>query len=113
MSGISAPLGESVLFSPRTADYVSSLIREGDKFDYYKWLHRVREEEAEATQVPATLTSGEVVAAEIGNPINLPGFRGALPNCAFMTRTALVPRAIYRSHHEPGRKLQKLHSGGG
>jgi len=34
MSGISAPLGESVLFSPRTANYVAALIRQGDKFDF-------------------------------------------------------------------------------
>jgi hypothetical protein len=32
--------------SPRTADYVQALIREGDSFDYRKWLARVRAKES-------------------------------------------------------------------
>ena len=45
MTGPSLPLRDSFLLSPRTASYIDALIREGDKFDYSKWLQRVREEE--------------------------------------------------------------------
>ena len=46
LSAFSAPS----LLSPRTADYVSALIREGDNFDYCRWLQQVRAEEAQAKQ---------------------------------------------------------------
>ena len=36
------------LLSPRTENYVAALIRQGDNFDYNKWLHRARDEEAQA-----------------------------------------------------------------
>ena len=68
MSRISAPLKESVLFSPRTANYVSSFIREGDKFDYYKWLQGVREEAAQAKELPQPITSENNVTARIDTP---------------------------------------------
>ena len=45
---------EPPLLSPRTANYVAALIREGDNFDYSKWLQRVRGErpgEAGSTNV--------------------------------------------------------------
>ena len=51
------------MLSPRTAKYVAALIRQGDNFDYHKWLKKVREEEAPAKQIPATFSSGELVAA--------------------------------------------------
>jgi hypothetical protein len=38
LSAFSAPS----LLSPRTADYFSALIREGDNFDYCRWLQQVR-----------------------------------------------------------------------
>jgi hypothetical protein len=41
--------------SPRTAKYIEAMVREGDNFDYDKWLKRVREEEAQAKQVPTGL----------------------------------------------------------
>jgi hypothetical protein len=100
MMQISSTFRAPALLSPRTENYVAALIRQGDNFDYYKWLQRARGEEAQATQVAATFGSGEIIAAEIGNPINLPGFRGAFPNCAFMTRAAPLPSATYRSHHQ-------------
>jgi hypothetical protein len=95
------------LLSPRTANYVAALTREGDNFDYYKWLQAAREEEAQAKQVAAAFSSGEIISAEIGNPISLPDVRGTLPNCGFMTRTAPLPRAIYRSHYQPRNKPPK------
>ena len=40
MTELSAPLRDSFLLSPRTANYIAALIREGDKFDYSKWLQQ-------------------------------------------------------------------------
>jgi hypothetical protein len=57
------------LLSPRTANYVAALIRQGDNFDYFKWLQKVREEESQAKQIPATFTSGKIIAPEIDPPI--------------------------------------------
>ena len=37
---------------PRTASYVEALIREGDDFDYSRWLDGVRAPATEATEVP-------------------------------------------------------------
>jgi hypothetical protein len=34
------------MLTGRTAKYVEAMIREGDNFDYFKWLRQVREEEA-------------------------------------------------------------------
>jgi hypothetical protein len=50
------------LMSPRTAKYVEALMREGDNFDYQKWLQQVREEDAQAKRVPVSFTSGAPVA---------------------------------------------------
>ncbi|MGH6671794.1 MAG: hypothetical protein ACRECV_07445 [Xanthobacteraceae bacterium] len=44
MTDISSPPNTTTL-SPRTVKYVEALIREGDKFDYARWLQDVREEE--------------------------------------------------------------------
>jgi hypothetical protein len=41
---------ETAWLTPRTANYVAALIREGDGFDYYKWLQRVRGREAQAKE---------------------------------------------------------------
>jgi hypothetical protein len=102
MSAISAPLAGSVLFSPRTAKYVAALIRQGDKFDYYKWLQKVREEEAKAKQVQASFTSVAPIAAEIGNSISKSDCGGARPNAGqvLTVKRAPVPRAKFRSYQE-------------
>jgi hypothetical protein len=86
--------------TPRTADYVASLIREGNNFDYGKWLERVREKEAQATSVRATFTLGE------GHPFGPPNSRGArqYSGPALMTRATALPRVIRRPSHEPARK---------
>ena len=63
------------MLSPRTAKYVEAMIREGDNFDYRKWLRRVREEEAQAKQFPATCFSGEFRTSEIGDLTNTPDLR--------------------------------------
>jgi hypothetical protein len=99
----------AALMSPRTADYVAALIRQGDNFDYYTWLQRVREEEAQAKRAAATLTSGEIIAAETDRPIGTPDCRGAWPNSgpALMAKPASVRRAIWRPSDQPVRKTPK------
>jgi hypothetical protein len=77
MSEILSTVRVSPLLSPRTAKYVEALIREGDNFDYFKWLKRVRQEEAQSKQVPTAITCHEVVAARVNNPINAPDSRDA------------------------------------
>jgi hypothetical protein len=95
------------LLSPRTANYVAALVRQGDNFDYYKWLQKVREEEAEAKQVPVSFPSDASVAAEIRNSTSKSDYRGTWPNSALVTRAAPIPRAIWRPSHEPVRKTAK------
>ena len=92
MTEPSLPLRDSFLLSPRTANYIDALIREGDKFDYSKWLQRVREEEAQAKQGPATFISEGLVAAEIGNQTGTSD--GIWPNSKLMTRAMPISRAL-------------------
>ena len=90
---------QSSRLSPRTAKYVEARIREGDDFDYRRWLQRVREEEARANQVPAAFSSSEVVAPELGDLTNtldrLDAWANAEP--ALAGKTAPIPGAAYRS----------------
>jgi hypothetical protein len=106
------------LLSPRTANYVAALIRQGDKFDYFKWLQGTREEEAEAKQVQATFSSDEIKAVGIDPLIVTPNCRGAWSNSgpALIARAAPLPRA--RPHYELrnrppkaglSRRLEKVH----
>jgi hypothetical protein len=96
MTESSYPIREPSPLSPRTAKYVAALMREGDNFEYDKWLQGVREEEAQAKKVPATFTSGKITATEIGNPIT---------NCTLMTKAVPITGRIRRSHQEPGGKI--------
>ena len=88
--------------SPRTAKYVEAMIREGDSFDYSKWLKRVRQEEAKAKQAEATWTPGELAAAEIGKPISTPDGQQARPTppLRLMTKAVRVPRALRGPHRQ-------------
>jgi hypothetical protein len=107
MMETSSTFRASSLLSPRTANYVAALIRQGDNFDYFKWLQTVREEESQAKQIQATFTSGKIIAPEIDPPIGTTDCRGASRNSgpAPMTRAARLPKA--RSHHEPRNKTPK------
>jgi hypothetical protein len=93
------------LLSPRTANYVAALIRQGDNFDYFRWLQKVREEESQAKQIPATFTSGKIIASEIEPPIGTTDCRSASLNSGPAARAAPLPKA--RSHHEPRNKTPK------
>jgi hypothetical protein len=50
------------MYSGRTKKYTEALIREGDKFNYAKWLRQTKEEETRAKRELATAGSGEAVA---------------------------------------------------
>ena len=93
---------QSFLFSVRTEKYFAALIREGDNFDYRMWLRRVREEEAEAKQVPTSFSTGESVVLEIGNLNNTPDRCGAWASSgsALLAKSETMPRAAYRSEYQ-------------
>ena len=87
------------MLSPRTAKYVEARVREGDNFDYRKWLRRVRYEEAEAKQVPETFSSGESVAPEMGDLTNAPNRPDARVKSepALQAKSTPISRTVYRS----------------
>jgi hypothetical protein len=58
------------MLTGRTAKYVEAMIREGDDFDYYRWLHQVREEEAQLKSV-AVSTSVQPIAPEPDHPAKI------------------------------------------
>ena len=107
MSGISSTFRAPCLLSPRTANYVAALIRQGDKFDYYEWLQTVRDEEGQGKQIPATVTSGKIIALEIDPPIGTTDCRSASLNSRPAPMTRAAPLSKARSHHEPRNKTPK------
>ena len=94
------------MLSPRTAKYVDALIREGDNFDYRKWLRRVREEEAQAKQFPATCFLGELPPSEIGDLTNTPDLRDvrAISVPELHAKSPPTARAVHRSDHKAQRE---------
>jgi len=99
MTEPSLPLRDSFLLSPRTANYIDALIREGDKFDYSKWLQRVREGEAQTKQGPTTFISEDVVAADIGTQAGTSD--GVWPNLKLMTKAVSISKALRQVHRAP------------
>ncbi len=100
MTEISFPSREPSLLSPRTTSYVAAHIREGDKFDYSKWLEESRENERRPQQVLAAGRSDELVCRETGNRGDVLERRNVWPTLrpAPITRTAPIPIAIWRFH---------------
>jgi hypothetical protein len=96
MSEILSTVRVSALLSPRTAKYVEALIREGNNFDYDRWLKRVRAEEAQAKQVPTAITCRDVVAARVNNPINTLASRVATASQgpALLSQPVLIRRTL-------------------
>ena len=96
MSEILPPVRLPPTVSPRTARYVEAMTREGDKFDYYKWLKRVRDEEAEAKQARTATPPRDVVGERVDNPVNTSGGldvrRSFGPGLS--SKPALNPRAL-------------------
>jgi hypothetical protein len=99
-------LRDSLLLSPRTANYIAALIREGDKFDYSKWLQRVREGEAQTKQGPTTFISEGLVAAKIGHQTGTSD--GIWPNPKLMTRVVSISKALRQVHRAPKSKAPEL-----
>jgi hypothetical protein len=58
------------MLTGRTAKYVEAMIREGDDFDYYRWLRQVREEEAQLKSV-AVSTSVQPIAPRPDHPAKI------------------------------------------
>jgi hypothetical protein len=90
------------MLSPRTAKYVEAMIREGDDFDYHAWLGRIRDEEVRAKRAPVALSSGESVAAEVGELTIAPDRRDAWASAgpALPVKSVSIPSAGYRSHQK-------------
>ena len=99
----------AALMSPRTGKYIEALTRGGDNFDYDQWLKRVREEEAQATQVLTAITCREAVAAHADDPINTSDSRDARPRLgpAPISKPALCPRALRRPLRQAKSKTPK------
>jgi hypothetical protein len=86
----------AALMSPRTVEYFEAMICEGDNFDYNKWLKRVREEEAQAKKVKATVTLGGLAPARA--PIKTLDAQHPRPNLALpLTAKTTLARALRRS----------------
>ena len=79
------------MLSPRTAKYVEARVREGDSFDFRRWLRWVREEEAQAKQIPVAYSLGEYVTSEIGDLINTPEGLDAWSNAEPAPQAKLAP----------------------
>jgi hypothetical protein len=103
MMPISSPFREPSLLSPRTVKYVEAMIREGDRFDYHKWLKRVRQEEAQAKSLLAPSTTGQAATAQIQNPIRTSDNRYAWPRAApaLLAKTHSMAMAKGRSNLNP------------
>jgi hypothetical protein len=86
--------------TPRTANYVAALIREGDNFDYCRWLHQVREEKAQAKEYPQTVFRRSVPEKI---ETRVAGGEASL-NGRLFNRRAPIPIAMTRS------RRQTLHS---
>jgi hypothetical protein len=76
------------------------MIREGDNFDYGRWLKEVREEEAQAKQVPTAIIPRDVVTSDS---------RDARPSLgpALISKRALSLRALPRPHRQAKSKNPK------
>jgi hypothetical protein len=58
------------MLTGRTAKYVEAMIREGEDFDYYRWLRQLREEEAQLKLV-AVSTSVQPIAPGPDHPAKI------------------------------------------
>jgi hypothetical protein len=102
MMPISSRFREPSLLSPRTAEYVEAMIREGDSFDYSKWLKRVRQEAAQAKQDQTAIISRDIVAVRADNSINASNIRDARPRLgpALISKRGLNLRVLRRPHRQ-------------
>jgi hypothetical protein len=73
MMQISSTSSGGPLLSPRTADYVATPIREGDNFDYCKWLEGVRGEQPDVGKNQAAFHFPDVIVSA--------GAENSMSNC--------------------------------
>ena len=87
------------MLSTRTAKYVEARVREGDSFDFRRWLRWVREEEAQAKQIPVAYSSSESVAPGKSDLTNAPDRPDAREKSepVLQAKLAPIPRTVYRS----------------
>jgi hypothetical protein len=97
---------ESAWLTPRTANYVAALIREGDNFDYCKWLQQVRAEETPARELRKAKTE-QIVSEEIGAAVGTCRGRETSPNVRPFNRRVPIPIGITHS------RRKALHSSSG
>jgi hypothetical protein len=110
MSEILSPVRVPPTVSPRTAKYVEAMTREGDNFDYYKWLKRVREEEAEAKQARTATPPRDVVGKRVDNPVNTsggPDVRRSFDS-GLIGKPALSAKALRRRYQEAQTKTPNI-----
>ena len=92
--------------TPRTANYVTALIREGDNFDYCRWLEQVRVEETPARELRKAKTE-QIVSEEIGAAVGTCRGRETSPNVRPFNRRVPIPIGITHS------RRKALHSSSG
>jgi hypothetical protein len=100
MMQISSMFSGGPRLSPRTADYVATLIREGDNFDYSKWLERVRGQKADVGKSWAEVSSSDVTGSTgAGKSITTFGCEDAHLSADWEATIRSLPRAkkIFRS----------------
>jgi hypothetical protein len=101
---------ESAWLTPRTANYVAALIREGDNFDYCKWLQRVREEKAQAKELRQANTE-QIASEEIGVAVSTFRGRETSPNGRLFNRRVPIPIRMTHSrrkalHNSSGTRIK-------
>jgi len=93
---------ELQMLTGRTAKYVETMIREGDDFDYYRWLRQVREEEARLKTV-AVSTSVQPIAPGPDHPAKIaqnPSQFSGSKTADKEKRESAVQRAIQGTCHD-------------
>jgi hypothetical protein len=90
---------KSAWLTPRTANYVAALIREGDNFDYYKWLQRVCEEKAQAKELRQANTE-QIASEEIGVAVSTFRGRETSPNGRLSSGRVPIPIGMARSRRK-------------
>jgi hypothetical protein len=98
----------ATLMSPRTAKYLEAMIREGDSFNFDKWLERARQEEAEAKQAKSTGSPGDEAAADIEKPLSTP-HQQTRPNSALQLMTNEIRLSKAPRRHSQPKSLTKAH----
>jgi hypothetical protein len=85
--------------TPRIANYVAALIREGDNFDYCEWLQRVREKEAQAKELRQAIPE-RISSKEMGVAVSTLRDRETSPTGRLFNGRVPVPIRMIRSRRK-------------